>query len=49
MYKSIEQIIADYLKREKILSVQDLVVKFTLRGDELTAIRGLMLISVGGL
>jgi len=40
MYKSIEQIRADYLKREKILSVQDLVVKFTLRGDELTAIRG---------
>jgi len=38
--KTVEQIRADYAKKEKILSVQDLVIKFRLRGDELTAIRG---------
>jgi oligopeptide transport system ATP-binding protein len=33
----------DYDGREKILSIKDLVVKFTLRGQELTAIRGVSL------
>jgi oligopeptide transport system ATP-binding protein len=33
----------DYNNREIILSVKDLVVKFTLRGQELTAIRGVSL------
>lgn len=37
--KNIEQLRAEYEKREKILSVEDLVIKFSLRGDELTAIR----------
>ena len=39
MGKTVEQIRADYAKKEKILSVKDLVVKFSLRGEELTAIR----------
>src|SRR5690554_5932687 len=39
MQKSIEHLRAEYEKREKILSVKDLVVKFSLRGEELTAIR----------
>lgn len=38
--KTIEQLRAEYENREKILTVEDLVVKFSLRGDELTAIRG---------
>ncbi|GHV52709.1 ABC transporter ATP-binding protein [Spirochaetia bacterium] len=33
----------DYDNRETVLSVKDLVVKFTLRGQELTAIRGVSL------
>lgn len=37
--KTVEQLRAEYAKKEKILSVEDLVVKFRLRGDELTAIR----------
>lgn len=37
--KTVEQLRNEYAKKEKILSVQDLVVKFRLRGDELTAIR----------
>lgn len=40
MQKTVAQIRAEYAKKEKILSIQDLVIKFTLRGDELTAIRG---------
>lgn len=39
MYKPLEEIRADYLQKEKILSVQDLVIKFSLRDQILTAIR----------
>lgn len=39
MGKTVEQLRAEYENREKILEVKDLVVKFSLRGDELTAIR----------
>lgn len=39
MHKTVEEIRAEYENREKILTVKDLVVKFSLRGDELTAIR----------
>lgn len=39
MYKSVEQIRAEYREKEKVLSIQDLVIKFKLRGDVLTAIR----------
>jgi len=39
MQKTVEQLRADYAKREKILEIKDLVIKFRLRGDELTAIR----------
>ncbi|MGI6366417.1 MAG: ABC transporter ATP-binding protein [Bacillota bacterium] len=39
MQKSIEKLRSEYEKREKILTVKDLVVKFSLRGEELTAIR----------
>ena len=35
----IEQLRKEYETKEKILTVKDLVVKFSLRGDELTAIR----------
>ena len=31
----------DYSKKERVLSVHDLVVKFSLRGRTLTAIRGI--------
>lgn len=39
MAKTIEQLRKDYEKRKKVLTIEDLVVKFSLRGDELTAIR----------
>lgn len=39
MAKTIEQLRAEYANKEKILEVKDLVIKFSLRGDVLTAIR----------
>jgi oligopeptide transport system ATP-binding protein len=39
MSKTIEQLRQEYGTREKILTIEDLVVKFSLRGEELTAIR----------
>lgn len=39
MAKTVEQLRTEYETKEKILEVKDLVVKFSLRGDELTAIR----------
>lgn len=39
MAKTIERLRKDYETREQILTARDLVVKFSLRGEELTAIR----------
>lgn len=39
MVKTLEQLHKDYENKEKILSVKDLVVKFSLRGEQLTAVR----------
>lgn len=39
MDTTVERLRAQYENREKILTVEDLVVKFSLRGEELTAIR----------
>ena len=39
MAKTVEELRAEYATKEKILEVKDLVIKFSLRGDVLTAIR----------
>src|SRR5690625_4797448 len=39
MDTTVERLRAQYENREKVLTVEDLVVKFSLRGEELTAIR----------